>query len=305
MNDLPVLGLAGITFSVSDLTKARRFYNGVLGLSAAFETKDGAGKVTSVYFKVNDDQYIEVVPDLTPGELVRQARIVFQSSDIETLRAVYAARGLQPSQIQIGKDGNPVFWLIDPEGNKLDFLQYVAGSRQMECVGKFLDPTRVSIHIPHVGLMVQHRESTMAFYEEKLGFAQGRIPGPRGEYIEPMSGDLNVETKNPPLDPNDPAVHDQYVREQYGAVQHVCLEVTDIRSARDTVQARGGYDDLRVRAHVGNSRHWLVHLFDPDGTRTEIMEKALQDTLPPMTVMAPGPPAPVILPKVPGVLPWP
>jgi hypothetical protein len=49
----------------------------------------------------------------------------------------------------------------------------------------------------------------------------------------------------------------------------------------------------------------LVHLFDPDGSRTEIMEHALQDSLPPMTVMAPGVPAPYILPKTPGVLPWP
>jgi lactoylglutathione lyase len=305
MNDLPIVGIAGITFSVSSLANARRFYNGVLGLPAAFEIKDAVGKIMSVFFKVNDDQYIEVTPDLKPGELIRQARIVFQSSDIETLHAVYAARGLQPSHIQVGKDGNPVFWLIDPEGNKLDFLEYVAGSKQSECVGKFLDPTRVSSHISHTGLMVQRHESTMDFYEGKLGFVQGRISDRRSDYLEPMSSDLNVETKNPPLDPHDPAVHDHYVREQYGAIQHVCLEVTDIRSARDLVQARGGYDDLRVRAHVGNNRHWLVHLFDADGSRTELMEKALQDALPPMTVMAPGAPAPVIMPKAPGVLPWP
>jgi lactoylglutathione lyase len=178
-------------------------------------------------------------------------------------------------------------------------------SWQTKARGKFLDPGRVSLHIPHVGIMIRHPIATLPFYHEKLGFPQGRLPGDRGEYIEPMSSDLNVETKNPPLDPNDPEVHDRYVREQYGAVQHVCLEVMDIRAARDIVQQRGKYDDLRVRAHVGNSRHWLVHVFDPDGSRTELMEKALQDTLPPMTVMAPGAPAPVILPKTPGVLPWP
>jgi catechol 2,3-dioxygenase-like lactoylglutathione lyase family enzyme len=113
------------------------------------------------------------------------------------------------------------------------------------------------MHIPHVGIMMEDLAKTMSFYHEKLGFPQARLPGGRGEYIEPMSSDLNVETKNPPLDPNDPAVHEQYVREQYGAVQHVWLEVADIRSARDTLQLRGRYDDVRVRAHVGNSRHWF------------------------------------------------
>jgi hypothetical protein len=72
------------------------------------------------------------------------------------------------------------------------------------------------------------------------------------------------------------------------------------------VQKRGGYTDLQVRAHVGNNRHWLVHIFDPDGSRTEMMETAVQpESVPPMSVMAPGAPAPNILPKEPRVIPWP
>ena len=37
----------------------------------------------------------------------------------------------------------------------------------------------------------------------------------------------------------------------------------------------------------------------------ELVETALLDDPPPMTVMAPGPPAPHILPKEPRVIPWP
>jgi hypothetical protein len=75
--------------------------------------------------------------------------------------------------------------------------------------------------------------------------------------------------------------------------------------ARDLVQQRGGYDDLRVRAHVGNNRHWLLHIFDPDGSRSELMEPTVQAVLPAMTVMPPGKPADPIVPKTPGVIPWP
>jgi hypothetical protein len=78
-----------------------------------------------------------------------------------------------------------------------------------------------------------------------------------------------------------------------------------MHGARDLLQKRGGFDDLRVRVHVGNNRHWLMFLFDPAGTRTEIVETAIQQELPPMTVMAPGAPAPPVLPATPGVLPWP
>lgn len=89
-------------------------------------------------------------------------------------------------------------------------------------------------------------------------------------------------------------------------MQHMALEVSDMRAFRDTAQERGGFTDLQVRAHVGHNRHWLVHLVDPDGSRTEVMETAVQDALQPMTVMAPGKTvAPPIAPTTPGEIPWP
>src|ERR1051326_2378061 len=137
MSDLPILGIAGVTFRVSDLSKARAYYSGVLGLPEAFYSNDASGDTASVYFKVNDDQYIEVIPNLRPGELVRQARVVFQSSDVETLHAVYRSRGLNAGNIEFGADGNPFFRIVDPEGNNLDFLQYVSTSQQVKACGKY------------------------------------------------------------------------------------------------------------------------------------------------------------------------
>src|SRR5262249_37421251 len=201
-----------ITFKISDLPKARWFYQGVLGLSEAFQTESALG-VTSTYFKVNDDQYIEVIETLRPGELVRQMRVSFQSSDIERLHTIYRKSGLRPRNIEIGLDANPMFSITDPEGNRLDFLEYISGSRQGQARGKFLNPNGVSKRIWHVGQMIKCPATTLPFYEERLGFPNWRLPGEGRQYIEPMSGDLNVETKNPPLDPNDPSVHDQYVRE--------------------------------------------------------------------------------------------
>jgi catechol 2,3-dioxygenase-like lactoylglutathione lyase family enzyme len=305
--DVPLVGIASITFRVSDLDKARRYYQGVLGLPEAFTTSDSSGRAASVFFKVNDDQYIEVVPGLAPGATNREARITFQSTDLNRLHDLYAARGLNPSSIGRGLDGNPVFHVVGPDDATLDFVQYAPGSKQTLARGKFLDPRRVSTHLQHVGIYTKNRESVVPFYQDKLGFARGRdVPGTRGDYIETPSSDRNLETKFPPLDPNNPATRAQYEREVMGAVQHVGLEVADMRAARDLVQERGGLTDLQVRSHIGNNRHWLMHLFDPDGSRAEVVETALQDKLPPMTVMAPGRTvAPPILPTTPGEIPWP
>jgi catechol 2,3-dioxygenase-like lactoylglutathione lyase family enzyme len=302
LEELPVMGIANVTFKVVDLNKARAYYNGILGFAEAFDLKDRSGKVTSAYFKVNDDQYIEITPTLKSGELNREERVVFQSVDIEKLHALYEARGLNPSQIQNGPDGNPVFRVVSPEGNNLDFLQYAEGSEQGKARGKFLSPDRVSTHLWHVGVMTRDSATARPFYREKLGFTNLRF-GTRGDYLEIPGRDSNTETK--PALTDTPATHAQYESEQWGAVNHIGIEVEDMRAARDLLQKRGGFDDLRVRAHVGNNRHWLMFLFDPAGTRTEIMEAAIQQELPPMTVMAPGAPAPPILPKTPGVLPWP
>lgn len=303
---VPIVGLAGVAFRVSDLTKARAYYQGVLGLAEAFSTKDQAGRVASVYFKINDDQYVEVVPDLKPGELHREARVMFQSSDLKKLHAIYTERGLAPTPITNGPDGNPVFRLIGPSGAKLDFIEYVSGSQQGLLRGKLLDARRISTHLWHVGIYTEDRAASAPFYGEKLGLPRGRDVG-RGEYIETPSSDSNTETKFPKLDPNNAATRAQFDRESMGAVEHLSLEVTDMKATRDVVQDRGKYTDLWVRAHVGNNRHWLMHLFDPDGSRAEIMETAVQpDSLPSLSVMAPGKAvAPPILPKEPRVIPWP
>jgi catechol 2,3-dioxygenase-like lactoylglutathione lyase family enzyme len=303
----PILGLAGITFRVSDLGRARTYYQGVLGFAEAFSLADASGRTTAVFFKVNDDQFIEVVPGLAPGAINRQVRVVIQSSNLASLHSIYSTRGLNPTAISQGPDGNPVFRVMGPDGGALDFIEYVPGSRQMQTRGKLLDARRLSTHLWHVGIYTSSRDSVMPFYQDKLGLARGRdLPGGRGEYIETPSSDRNLETKWPLLDPNNAATRAQYDREVRGAVDHMALEVTDMRVARDLAQERGKLSDLQVRAHVGNNRHWLMHLFDPDGSRTEVMETALQDTLTAMTVMAPGRVvAPPIPPRTPGEIPWP
>lgn len=301
-NDLPILGLAQVSVKVSDLAKARHFYGDVLGFAEAFAIKDKAGQTMSVYMKVNDDQYVELIP-VAKTELIRQARLVVQSSDLSALHRIYKEKGLQPGPIAAGPDGNPLFRILAPNGFPLDFIEYVPGSRQGRLKGKLLHGKRVSTRLLHAGTMVRD-DATKAFFQS-LGW--GRVlPGPRGDYIETPSTDRNLETKNPPLDPNDPATLAQYTREVHGAVYHLALQIDDMHAAREELKRRGGYDDIRLRTAVGNNRHWLIHLFDADGSRVELMSRdKVADDIPAFSVMPPGPPAPPILATQRGVYPWP
>jgi catechol 2,3-dioxygenase-like lactoylglutathione lyase family enzyme len=159
----------------------------------------------------------------------------------------------------------------------------------------------------HVSIFTRNPGAVLAFYRDKLGFQKGKdLPGGRGEFIEAARSDRNLETKFPRLDPNNPATRPQYDREVMAANQHFGLVVPDMRFARDLAQERGRLTDVQVRVHVGGTRRWIMHLFDPDGNCTELMEYEVQEGLPPMTVMAPGREVgPPMLPTTPGVIPWP
>jgi catechol 2,3-dioxygenase-like lactoylglutathione lyase family enzyme len=301
--DLPIVGLAAVTIRVSDLGRSRHFYSDVLGLPEAFDLKDKSGRVTSLYFKINDEQFLELTPDLKASELRREARLVVQASNLEALHDIYRAKGLNPGPIANGPDGNPIFRIVAPNGFPIDFLQYAPSSRQSRLRGKLLAATRISTHLLHAGTLVTD-DGTKAFFA-KLGWGR-LLPGARGDYIETPAGDRNLETKNPPLDPNNAATRLQYERELSGAANHFSLEIVDMHAARELLKARGGYDDMRLRVAVGNNRHWLLHLFDPDGTRAELMSRdVVPEAIPAFSVMPPGPPAPPILATTKGVYPWP
>ena len=228
---------------------------------------------------------------------MRFGRLVFESSDLEKLHAMYVERGLNPSPITKGGDGNPVFEVICANDAHFDFFQVVPGSQQALARGKFLDAGRISTRIGHVGIY-----GAGGPVYQKLGFNGSRVPG-RNESIDTPTSDRNIETKYPPL-LDTPETHERFVRETMGATQHIGLDTDNMRAARDLAHSRG-LTDLQVRVTLGNNRHWLMHLFDPDGTRSEFTETAVHSDLEAWTVMAPGPPAPNIVPTTPGTPAWP
>ncbi len=276
---VPITCLAHIAFRVSDLEQGRRFYGGVLGFQEAFDIRDSNGGVTKAFFKINDDQYIVVMPNLKE-ELRRVDHIAVLTRDVDDLHHVFVARGLNPSAIVNGDDGNRRFRIIDPEGSQLDFLQYMPDSLQSRARGRFIDERRISTKVYHFGLPLLKGQETLAFYRDRMGFVIGSggtsptaiLPGNSGEYLELLTRAVDTETKDPPLDPNVPATRDQYVREQNGSIDHICLSVPDIRVASNLAKTRGEYDDKRVAPRLGFNRHWLMNIFDSDGSRTELME---------------------------------
>jgi lactoylglutathione lyase len=63
-------------------------------------------------------------------------------------------------------------------------------------------------------------------------------------------------------------------RHQLGVDHHICLLVPDIQTAWEAVRARtpAGDRSKLEPPRIGRNHKWQLNLYDPDGTRVELME---------------------------------
>src|ERR1700730_11780855 len=58
-----IVGMAHMAYYVTDLAKARAYYESLLGFQEAFALKNADGSDHFVFIKINDHQYIELVAE--------------------------------------------------------------------------------------------------------------------------------------------------------------------------------------------------------------------------------------------------
>src|ERR1700690_1045983 len=132
----PLAGIAHMAFRIGDLEKSRDFY-GKLGFEQAF-TFDDAGKITVAFIKINDHQFIELYPRTDGSQKLGFMHFCFETEDIAAAHDVYAKRQLNPTEVSKTRAGNLLFALHDPEGQVLEYIQYLPGSPHWLDHGKHL-----------------------------------------------------------------------------------------------------------------------------------------------------------------------
>jgi len=283
-----ILGVGHMAIFVSDVEKARGFYRDWLGFQEPFDLKNADGSLSLTFFKINENQYIEVFPGLKP-EQDRLNHISFYTDDAEGLRKYLAAKGWQvPAKANKVRIGNTSFNVKDPDGHTLEITQYEPKGWTRREQGKFLSDARISTRMMHVGIIVGDALASMKFYTDLLGlkeFWRGnarntdtvswinmRLPDSE-DYVEYM---LYSQMPAPT---------------QRGSQHHICLEVPDIEKALAKLEAnpyRKTYTrPLEIRTGVNQRRQ--LNLFDPDGTRIELMEPRTVTGQPPPSSTSPLP----------------
>jgi catechol 2,3-dioxygenase-like lactoylglutathione lyase family enzyme len=273
-----VLGVAHVAYYVSDLPKARQFYEDLLGFAEPFALKrdDGADRIAFV--KINDNQYLELFaePAASDGQL---HHIAFYTDDAVRMRDYLAAQGLKvPDKVTKGRTGNLNFIVTDPDGHKVEIVQYEPDSWTALHKGKDMPSSRVSHRIMHTGFTVGSVTAAKHFYADILGlreFWRGSSNGAELSWINMRvpDGEDYVEFM---------LYGDPPTPERRGSANHVCLEVVDVEKSATELRARvahAGYTRT-IETRVGRNRKRQANLFDPDGTRIELMEPTTIDGQP-------------------------
>jgi lactoylglutathione lyase len=257
-----IAGIAHLAIQTSDLGRARAFYGDLLGFPEI-----GARRPHTAIFHVNDRQRLIIRDGLPPARDERFIDVAYQVN-IAAMRAHLALRGAQPTEAIADADaGGTRIQVSDPDGHAIQFVELNAVGR-----GRAATPDRrISRRILHTGWTVRDSTAADRFYKDTLGFSETWRGGrPEGTIswinMRVPDGTDYLEYMLYPAGPPD--------RRQLGSAHHVALLVTDIQQALETVRARTKPDDRNHRANpsIGVNNRWQLNLFDPDGTRVELME---------------------------------
>lgn len=271
-----ILGDAHAAFYVSDLAKARVFYKDFLGFDEEpFTLKKADGSERIAFIKINDTQYIELFAE-SPKADGRLSHVSFYTDDADRMRDYLAARGVKvPEKVPEGQTGNKNFNITDPDDHTVEIVEYMPQSWTSREAGRHMPDTRISDHLAHAGFLVGDLDKSLAFYGGVLGFREfwrGSSSGTSLSWVNMRTseGEDYVEFM---LYGTLPAP------ENRGTQNHISLTVPDAQKAAEELRRRAasGIYSRDIAIHVGVNRKRQVNLFDPDGTRVELMEPTTVD----------------------------
>jgi catechol 2,3-dioxygenase-like lactoylglutathione lyase family enzyme len=283
-----ILGVAHLAVFVSDLSRARAFYEDLLGYGEPFTLTKPDGSVDIAFVKINDRQWIELFnrPSAGEGQL---NHIALYTDDADRMRDYLASQKVSvPDKVAKGRTGNKNFMVKDPDGHDVEIVEYQPDSWTARDTGKHLLSSRLSEHAMHVGILVGNLDASLKFYNGILGFEEFW----RGSAVN--SKTLSWVNMRVPdgTDYVELMLHDQIpAPDQRGSAHHLCLVVPDAERAVAALSerpARASYTRA-VEIRTGVNRKRQVNLYDPDGTRVELMEPNTVDGKPAPSSTLPPP----------------
>ncbi len=262
-----ITGISHMAVYASDPAAAEHFYAGILGASKGVDPETAAG--ARYYF--SPAQFVEVLP-LPPGQgISRMDHTAWNTDDVNGMHSYLSSKHTPGiTAVQTGSDGSRWFEVKDPEGNRVQFVQGSGANAGIVST----DP--ISSRVIHVGFLVRNKAAEDQFYKDVLGFRPywyGAMQPGKVDWVSQQVPDgydwLEYMMAG---DGSDTPSADRVDARQLGVLNHFSLGVPNMEQAMTTLISADRLSPRHDGPQMGKDGKWQANLYDPDGTRVELME---------------------------------
>ncbi|HUX43942.1 MAG TPA: VOC family protein [Terracidiphilus sp.] len=263
-----ITGISHIAVYTSNAAATEHYYRDIIGAAKEPDPESAKG----VRYAVSSTQFIEVLP-LPNGEGInRLDHTAWNVSNDEEMRAYLAAKGWKvPAKVTKGADGSRWFEVLDPEGNRVQFVQPPAHAKAPD------DPHAIGHHIIHMGIMVHSRAKEDTFYRALLGFKPYWFGGMQPDKLDWVS--QQVPNGHDWLEymltsgPSGSGIPANMSLRSLGVLDHLSIGEVSVDAAFAKLKSEGRLEGVRNDGHtqIGRDGKGQFNLYDPDGIRLELM----------------------------------
>lgn len=279
-----ITGVSHLSVYTTDAEKTEHFYVHDLGGVKRSDPQSPEG----VRYYFNSTQFVEVLP-MPSGDtsINRMDHVAFKTTSVENLRTYLTGHGIAVTEkIESGSDGSRWFTVEDPEGNKIEFVQPPAKPEPVAA-------NSLSSHIIHVGFIVHSPEAEDAFFRNILGFRPYWHGGPNDISTQWISQQVPDGTDwleyMVVSGPEKKGIPPSMSKDTLGVLDHFSLGVFNMEKSVNLLYEGDRLTAKHSPPQIGRDGKWQLNLYDPDGTRAEVMEfqPAVKPCCSPFTATSP------------------
>ena len=260
-----ITGISHLAIYTSDPAATAHYYTFVVGAEKMADPEDPRG----VRYALSPTQFIEVLPLPPNAGVDRLDHTAWNVSNAEAMRGYLASKGWKtPSHITRGSDGSRWFEVLDPEGNKVQFVQPPIHA-------KVDAPNAIGHHIIHIGFMVHSRATEDTFYRDLLGFRPywwgGTKPGVV-DWVSQQAPDGHDWLEYMLSAGPGKGIPATMTQRELGVLDHFSIGEVSVPAAYQVLvkehRLSQRHDD---GPKIGLDGKYQFNLYDPDGIRLELM----------------------------------